>query len=68
MAVPGVIGGRWCGSGGAVRQPAPWEVGQEEAIGILVEAKKEGKIRKIPVLATVGSTAAIFWITPLSRK
>ena len=30
--------------------------------------EKEGKRSKIPVLATVVSTAVIFWITPLSRK
>ena len=60
MTGPGGRGGRWCGSDGAVRQPAPWEVGREEAIGILVEEKKEGKRRKSPVLATVGSTAVLF--------
>ena len=47
MVGPGGHGGRWNGGGGAVcRKPAPLEVGQEEVIGILVEAKKEGKRRK----------------------
>ena len=60
MMGTGGRGGRWCGSDGAVRQPATWEVGREEVIGILVEEKKEGKRRKSPVLATVGSTAVLF--------
>ena len=68
MMGPGGRGGWWCGSDGAVRKPAPWEVGREEAIGILVEDKKEGKRRKGPVLATVGYTAILFWIIPLSSN
>ena len=69
MAVLDGRGGRWHGGGDAVcRQPAPWEVGREEVIGILVEAKKEGERWKIPVLATVVSTAVIFWITLLSSN
>ena len=39
---------------------APWEFGQENVIGILVEAKKEGKRRKSPVLDTVESTFVLF--------
>ena len=66
MAVLGGRGGQWCDGGGAVyRKPVPWEVGREEVIGILVDEKKEGKRRKILVLDTVGSTAVLFWITPL---
>ena len=30
MMGTGGRGGRWCGSDGAVRQPATWEVGREE--------------------------------------
>ena len=60
MMGTGGRGGRWCGSDGAVRKPATWEVGREEVIGILVEEKNEGKIRKSLVLATVGSTAVLF--------
>ena len=60
MTGTGGRGGQWCGSDGAVRQPVTWEVRREEAIGILVEEKKEGKRRKSPVLATVGSTAVLF--------
>ena len=49
MAVPGGRGIRRRGGGGAVwRHPAPWEVGRENVIGILVEAKKEVKISKSP--------------------
>ena len=69
MEVPSGSGEWWRGSGSAVcRQPEPWEVVQEEMIGILVEAKKEGKRRKIPVLATVGSVAVLFGKTPLSSN
>ena len=60
MMGTGGRGGRWCGSDGVVRQPATWEVGREEVIGILVEERKEGKRRKSLVLATVGSTAVLF--------
>ena len=42
--------------------------GQEKVIGILVEAKKEGKRIESPILATLGSTALPFWITPLSSN
>ena len=37
-------------------------------VGIFFKAKKEVKRNKSPVLATVGTTAVIFRITPLSRK
>ena len=64
------LGGRgdwWSGGGGVVcRQPDPWEVRREEVIGILVEAKKEGGIRKRSVLSTVGSTDVLSLMPPLS--
>ena len=50
------------------RQTDTWEVRWEKVITILVEDRKEGKGRKITVVATVGSTAVIFGITPLSRN
>ena len=70
MVGPDGCGVRWHSSGGAIcRQPDPWEVGRDKVIGILVEAKKEVKRRKIPVLATVRSTAALFeGINPLSSN
>ena len=37
-------------------------------VGILVQEKKEGKRRKSAVLATVGYTAVLFGVIPLSRK
>ena len=49
------------------KQPAHWEVGRENLSSILVEAKKEGKRRKSPVLTTVESTAVLFW-NPLIEK
>ena len=59
------LGGRWGrqrGGGGAVcRRSAPWGIGQEKVIVILVGSKmtkREGRI--IPVLAVVGYTADIF--------
>ena len=62
MDIPGGRGLRRRVDGSAVcKKPAPWEVGREKLIRILVEAKKEGKRRKIPVLATVESTAVLFW-------
>ena len=48
------------GSGAVCRQTDTWEVGRKNVIGILVKAKKEGKTRKIPVLATLGSTPVLF--------
>ena len=68
MVGPGGRGGWWYGSGGAIRQPAHWELGREETIGILFGVKKEGKRSKFPVLATVGSTAVIFLDNPLKDK
>ena len=41
-----------------VIQSAPWKVGREKVIGILLgPVKKEGKRRKIPVLDTLVSKA-----------
>ena len=42
--------------------------GQEKVIGILVEAKKEGKRIESPILATVGSVAVLLGKTPLSSN
>ena len=50
------------------RQLVPWEVGREGLIIILIEAKKEVKRRKSPVLANLGFTYVLFGITPLSRN
>ena len=61
MAAPGESDGRRRGYGRTMcRQPATWEVGREKVIGILIEEKSEGKIRKIPVITTVGYKAVIF--------
>ena len=61
MEIPGGHGfKRLVGGGTVYSQPLPWEVGQEKVIVIFVKAKKEGKTRKIPVLATVKSTAFLF--------
>ena len=69
MEIQGGHGVRRRVGGGAVcRQLAPWEVGREKLISILFEAKKEGKRRKIPVLATVESTAVVFCSNPLIEK
>ena len=48
MAGLGGHGGWRYGNGAVWRHPAPWEVGRENVIGILVEAKKEVKISKSP--------------------
>ena len=61
IAIPGGHGGqRRGGSGGSsamCRKLAPWKVGWENVIGILVSlGKKKGKRRKSPVLATVECT------------
>ena len=37
-------------------------------IGILFGVKREVKRREIPVLATVGYTAVLFWLTLLLRN
>ena len=50
------------------RQPDNWEVLREEVIGILVEAKKGGQIRKICILDNVGYTAVLFFDKPLIKK
>ena len=69
MVVLGGHGGQWCGGSTAVcRHFEPWEVVQEEVIGILVEARLEAKGSKIPILATVGYTSVLFWVTLLSSN
>ena len=43
----------------------PWKVSREKVSSILVEAKKERKIRTHPVLATVEVTGVFWGVTPL---
>ena len=57
------------GSDDVCRRLAPWRIYWEKAIGILVGAGEKGrKGRKIPVLATVESTAVLFWSNPLFEQ
>ena len=61
IAGPGGRGGRLHGGGAALwRHTESWEVGRENVVVILVEAKKEGKRRNSPVLDTAGYTAVLF--------
>ena len=59
---------RRVGGGAVCRQSAPWWVDREKLIGILIKEKKQVKRRKIPVLATVESTAVLLGGTPLLRN
>ena len=49
-------------------QLAAWDVVWGEVMIILVEAKKEGRIRKSLRLATVESTAVLFWSNHLIEQ
>ena len=56
---------RHIGDSAVFRQPVPWKVSREKVSSILVEAKKERKIRTHLVLATVEVTGVFLGVTPL---